>query len=137
MRLTVPAGARAVAQVFDWTIYQLAPRDGDSPLWLRFKAMRAPDTPIKWGERNSFTLTWNPLKLRMRKDRFRRDLELRFPDLYVRIDLVLSLEFGPEWLVRAAGMTQEEILAEDARLRRMAAARRAAKKSLASRGPLA
>ncbi|MBF6571699.1 MAG: hypothetical protein IVW54_22900 [Candidatus Binataceae bacterium] len=133
MRLAIPADARAVAQINAWTLYQLAPRADDSPLWLRFKLMLPPETPARWGERRSFSLYWNPLGLRFRKDRDAVALYKHSSDLYERVELLLSLEYGPEWLVRVAGMTLEEIEAEKARLAAYASERRAAKRQLKER----
>lgn len=136
MRLTVPAGARPAGTItppgndgdgLAWTLYELPPRRDDSPLWRPFKLMLPPDTPARWRMRRSFSLVWNPLTLRLRKDRDRRSLEVENPALYERVELLLSLEYGPEWLVRVAGLTADEIQAEAARLRVQAAERRRAK----------
>lgn len=131
MRLTVPENAVVAAQINAWTLYQLAPRPDDSPLWLRFKLMLPPSTPAKWGERRAFSIYWNPIELRMRKDRDALSLYKHSSDLYERVELVLSLEYGPEWLRRVAGLTDEEILAEKARLAAYASERRAAKRAAA------
>lgn len=128
MRLIIPPDARTVYQWAGWTLYELPMRPGDSPLWHTFKLMRPLDTPKRWGERRSFTLTWNPLKIRLRKDRERVPLERTLPDLYARIELFLCLNYGPEWLTRERGMTVEEILAESSRLAAMAGERRARKR---------
>lgn len=125
MQLIIPTGARAVSSVGDWTIYELRPRADASPLWLQFKLMLPPGTPARWGSRRSYYLFWNPLDLRFRKDSDGRALTIEHPGLYERVELVLSLEYGPEWLRRVAGLSCEEIAAERARLSAIAAERKA------------
>lgn len=124
-RLIIPADARAILQWDGWTLYELPQREADSPLWYTFKLMQAPGTPAKWGQRRAFLLTWNPVDLRMRKDRERVALEQGHRDLYERIELTLSLTHGPEWLRDVQGLSDAEIQAERDRLAAAARERRA------------
>ena len=131
--LVIPAGARAIYTWDGWTLYEL-PHDesAHSILWYPFKLMLPPSTPARWRQRRAFYLTWNPLELRVRKDAQRRALEVELPDLYVRVELVLALSYGPEWLVRVRGLSESDILAERARLAAAAGKRRARKRSTRS-----
>lgn len=112
-----------------WTLYELRPRQGNSPLWYAFKLMLPPRAPARWGQRRAFSLTWNPLELRMRKDRERVALETTLPDLYERVELTLSLSRGPEWLRDVQGLTDAEIDAEREKLAAAARARRARRRT--------
>lgn len=126
MRLSIPPGARMVYTWAGWTLYELPQRPGDSPLWRAFKVMLDSETPAMWGRRRSFVLTWNPLTLRLRKDRDRYALEMGLPDLYERVELMLTLAYGPEWLRASTGLTERQIKAEAARLANLARERRRA-----------
>lgn len=133
-RLAVPAGARAIYHwpsppaADSWTLYELPLRPGDSFLWHPFRLMLPIDTPARWRQRRAYTLTWNPIRLRFRKDSEHVALELTHPDLHHRVDLLLALSYSAEWLY-GRGITDEAIAAERVRLRTLAAARRASKRA--------
>lgn len=128
-RLTVPARSKAVFHWGGWTLYELPPREGQSPLWPSFKIMLAPETPAKWGEPRQFHLNWNVLELRLRKDSYRVALALKHPELYMRVEMFLSLNYSSEWLVTNQDMTEAEIAAEQAKLAASARERRARKRA--------
>ena len=135
-RLTIPQRARAVYTWDGWTLYELPHAESaHSILWYPFKLMLPPSTPARWRQRRAFYLTWNPLELRVRKDAQRRALEVELPDLYMRVELVLALSYGPEWLVRVRGLSESDILAERARLEAAAAARRRTARATKAKSP--
>lgn len=133
MRLTVPTDATSVYHWDGWTLYELPHKPGDSLLWRYFKVMQPPTAPARWRMRRAFTLTWNPLELRMRKDRERRAIEIENPDLYVRVELFLSLNYGPEWLRDVQGVTDIQVEGERIRLATMARERRSKKRRVTKR----
>lgn len=128
-RLTVPAHSKAIFHWGGWTLYELRPREDQSPLWPSFKLMLPPETPSKWGEPRQFLLNWNVLELRLRKDSYRVELALKYPELYLRVELFLSLNYSSEWLVTNQGMIEAEIAAEQAKLVASARERRARKRA--------
>lgn len=116
-RLKVPDGARRVAALDSWTVYELRPRADDSPLWLQVKVMLPPGTPGRWGQVRQYRLRWNPDEQRFRRDAQRLLIETKEPDLYARVETLMSLEYPREWLKANQGLDDNEIAAERERLR--------------------
>src|SRR5690349_5108271 len=116
-RLKVPEGARRVAALDAWTIYELRPRADDSPLWLQIKVMLPPGTRGRWGQVRQYRLRWNPDEQRFRRDAQRLLIETKEPDLYARVETVMSLAYPQDWLRTNQGLDDSEIAAERERLR--------------------
>lgn len=123
--LEVPAKGRAAATfALDdglWTLYELPAREyeGSSPLWLPFKLMLPPKTPMRWRMRRSYRLMWNALDQRFRREEESRRLETERPELAQQVELYMSLSYDRQWLVTVNGMTEPEIEAEKRRLAEM------------------
>lgn len=128
MRLSIPAGARKLAEFpGPWTLYRRAD-DGYSFLWIKLRLMLPPDTPARRGTARAFDLSWNPAECRFARAREVLALLTQQPELAAAADLYLSLNYGPEWLTSedGGGYTPAEIEAERARLEAERTARKAA-----------
>lgn len=92
--------------------------------------MLPPDTPARWRQQRAFALVWNPIEMRLQKSADSRVLEIGRPDLHERIELFLTLAYGPEWLRDTQGLTESEIQSEVVRLRTLASERRRRKRTV-------
>lgn len=137
MRLSIPAGARAVYSWDGWTLYELPPRADDSILWWPFRLMLPPDTPARWGLCRAYDLRWNPVELRFQKSGAHRRLASGRPDLSERVELFLALSYGPEWLRDVMGVNESDVAAERLRLAALAAQRRSRRRGRRSAAPAA
>lgn len=131
--LSVPPGARAIARFAGgWTLYELPLPENASAsfLWRPFKLMLPPETPRAPGRRRAYLLTWNADALRMRRDHDSHALELTHPDLFMRVETLMSLSYDRDWLVSSQGVTVAEIEAERGRMVALARERRAFKRAM-------
>lgn len=117
--LIIPNFAQRELTLGDWTLYMRQFREGQSPLWPSFRLMLPPGTPSGWGRTRVYDMAWNPLELRFARSAASQALERHEPDMYARIVLHLTLNYGPEWLTdpAGAGLTPAGLDAELARLR--------------------
>lgn len=130
MKLTIPPHAHADERFGDWTLYRLQDDGRGSFLWPGFKLMLPIDTPIRRGLRRAYWLTWSVDELRMRRDGQSLALEREHADLAKKVEVHMSLNYGPEWLTDpdGAAVSVAEIDAERERLRALAAAARAGRR---------
>lgn len=130
MRPVIPPYSRLEDVDLDgWRLYKYPPDDANSFLWMRFKLMHPPRMPRKWGVKRTYTLAWNPMELRFAKSRESHSLSQFRPELCMKVELHMSLKYGPEYLTdpKGANRTPQEIAVERMRLRVLSAQRKADK----------
>jgi hypothetical protein len=113
----IPAGARKIATFTDgWMLFERAPTQTSSFLWVQFKLQLPEDTRKRNGVKRTFWLTWNPLVGRLANSGDAHALRQRHPDLYEQVVLELKMTYTLAWLTEVDGRDQTEINAEIGRL---------------------